>query len=201
MRWVDRLLENTTVYRCWQAPFAAAKLAPVLRANDMTAVESVLDVGCGPGTNTAQFSRMRRYLGVDINMAYTTFARRRYGRDFVVGDATSFAPAAGERFDFILLNSFLHHIDDAEASRTLDALARCLTPEGHVHIVDLVLPESRDLAWALCKLDRGRYPRRVGEWRSLLEKRYLQAHLELYTLGVQRLPLWNMLYFKGRPRP
>jgi hypothetical protein len=45
---VEKLLEKTVVYRLWQAPFAEAKLAPVLANNDITTARRVLDVGCGP---------------------------------------------------------------------------------------------------------------------------------------------------------
>jgi hypothetical protein len=42
MSLVDYLLEQTAVYRLWQAPFAAAKLAPMLAHNDIGSVRRVL---------------------------------------------------------------------------------------------------------------------------------------------------------------
>jgi trans-aconitate methyltransferase len=60
------LLEQTPVYSLWQAPFVTDKLAPVVSHNDIARVRRVLDVGCGPGTNT-DFFRNADYLGVDIN--------------------------------------------------------------------------------------------------------------------------------------
>jgi len=50
------LLERTSVYKLWQAPFAEQKFAPVLVHNDLDRVQRVLDVACGPGTNTHHFS-------------------------------------------------------------------------------------------------------------------------------------------------
>src|SRR5206468_6323559 len=88
MRLGAAALEHTLAYRLWQAPFADKKLAPLFAHQDLRSVRRVLDVGCGPGTNTRHFERTG-YLGVDINESYIADARRRYGRDFLVADVTS----------------------------------------------------------------------------------------------------------------
>jgi hypothetical protein len=44
------------VYRAWQAPFAGQKFVPVLAHNKMQGVRRMLDVACGPGTNTKFFA-------------------------------------------------------------------------------------------------------------------------------------------------
>jgi len=53
MKAYARVMENTLAYRVWQAPFAEKKLAPLYAHNDVARARRVLDVGCGPGTNTA----------------------------------------------------------------------------------------------------------------------------------------------------
>ena len=80
-------MENVSAYRIWQAPFAEKKLAPILRHNDLGAVRRVLDVGCGPGTNTRHFATSD-YLGVDLNEKYVEYARAKFGRTFVAADVT-----------------------------------------------------------------------------------------------------------------
>jgi trans-aconitate methyltransferase len=62
-------MENTLAYRLWQAPFRAEKFAPILAHNDMTRIRRVLDVGCGPGTNTQYFAH-GDYIGIDMNAKY-----------------------------------------------------------------------------------------------------------------------------------
>src|SRR5437762_11693130 len=98
---VSRVMENTLAYRVWQAPFAGRKLAPILRCGDIGRARRVLDVGCGPGTNTPRFAHAD-YVGIDVNAAYIESARRRHARQFVVADVTRYEVPAGERFDFIL---------------------------------------------------------------------------------------------------
>ncbi len=194
-----RVMENTLAYRLWQAPFAEQKLAPLFAHNDMRAVRRVLDVGCGPGTNTHHFASAD-YLGIDFNPAYIENARRRHGREFVVADVTKYEVAREERFDLILANSLFHHIDTASTSRILAHLATLLSDDGHVHVLDLVLPERPSVSRFLARADRGEYPRPLAEWRQLFTDAFEPVVFEAYPLGVGGVTLWNMVYFKGRAR-
>lgn len=194
-----RVMENTLAYRLWQAPFAEQKLAPLFAHNDLRAVRRVLDVGCGPGTNTHHFASAD-YLGIDFNPAYIENARRRHGREFVVADVTKYEVAREERFDLILANSLFHHIDTASTSRILAHLATLLSDDGHVHVLDLVLPERPSVSRFLARADRGEYPRPLAEWRQLFTDAFEPVVFEAYPLGVGGVTLWNMVYFKGRAR-
>ena len=78
-------LERTWVYRAWQAPFAGQKFVPVLVHNSMANVRRVMDVACGPGTNT-QFFNQADYLGIDLNESYIENARKRHRGKFAVAD-------------------------------------------------------------------------------------------------------------------
>ena len=195
----DRILESPIVYRAWQAPFAARKLEPVLRHNDMARVRRVLDLACGPGTNTPWFEGVD-YVGVDINPAYIATARARYGRTFITADITQYRHEDGESFDFILLNSFLHHLADDDVRRILAHAATLLSDDGHVHVLDLILPERPSLARALARADRGEHPRPLEAWRALLQEFFAPVLFEPYSLDVVGVPAWRMLYFKGKAR-
>jgi len=193
-----RVMEIPWVYRAWQAPFQERKLAPVLGHNDLGTVRRVLDVGCGPGTNAPHF-RGTDYLGLDINAEYVERARERYGMRFEVADATRWQ-VRGEAYDFILVNSFFHHVGDEEALRILEHLATLLTPDGRIHVLDLVLPDVPGPARLLARLDRGDHPRPLPAWRDLLGRWFEPDLFEPYDLGVGGLALWKMVYFRGRRR-
>ncbi len=195
----DRILSQPLSYRLWQAPFAESKFAPVLRHNDLARVSRVLDVGCGPGTNAHHFASSD-YVGIDLNRRYIEDARRRYGREFRVADATEFSVPEGERFDFILINSFLHHIPDDPVRELLANLRLALAPGGHIHVMELVLPARRNIGRALARLDRGDYARPLGQWRDLLSVSFEPVVFEPYRLGwawTEATTLWHMVYFKG----
>jgi SAM-dependent methyltransferase len=194
-----RLMENTLAYRVWQAPFAEQKLAPLYAHNDVARARRVLDVGCGPGTNTAHFAHAD-YLGIDFNPSYIESARQRYGREFVVADVTKYEVAPDQRFDLILANSLFHHIDTDSTRRILAHLATLLSDDGHVHVFDLVLPERPSVSRFLARADRGEHPRPLEEWRTLFSAAFEPVVFEPYPLGAAGMTLWNMVYFKGRAR-
>lgn len=192
------LLEQPVVYRTWQRPFVERKLAPILVAGDIERARRVLDVGCGPGTNAPHFSSTD-YLGIDINPKYIDDARRRSSGRFVVADVTQYSASHEGRFDFILLNSLLHHIDTVGVQRLLAHLSTLLTDDGHIHIIDLVLPPERfTIARTLARADRGDFPRPLSEWRQLFGEAFQTIAFHEYSVGAMGLPLWRLVYFKGR---
>src|SRR6202040_4264101 len=106
--------------------FAEKKLEPLRRHNDVSKVSRVLDVGCGPGTNARHFSHAD-YLGLDLNPAYVEYARRRYSNRCELADVTHYSAPSSEPFDFVLVNSLLHHIDAPNTRRLLAHLATLLS--------------------------------------------------------------------------
>jgi SAM-dependent methyltransferase len=197
MRLTDRIMENTHAYRLWQAPFQADKFAPILLHNDLSPVRRVLDVGCGPGINTEYF-RAVDYLGIDWNPEYIDFARKRHRRTFVVADVTTYTVEHTEKFDFILVNSFFHHIDLKSVQRVLRHLATLLTPDGHIHIVDLVLPLEPGIASLLARMDRGKFVRPIDHLSALVREVYEPVLIEPFDVGMLGATLWKFAYFKGR---
>jgi SAM-dependent methyltransferase len=192
------ILERTVVYRMWQAPFAEQKFAPVIANNDLRRVRRVLDVACGPGTNTHHFAHTG-YLGVDLNQRYIRDARRRHGRDFVAANVLDRDAVSSDQFDFVLVNSFLHHLDSAEAVNILSRLRELLTDDGHIHILELVLPHDRSLARLLARWDRGKFARPLPQWRAIFSDLFEPVLFFPYSIGMGAT-LWNMVYFKGRAR-
>jgi len=201
---LDAIMRQPLVYRLWMAPFAEKKFAPIAAHNDLSLVRRVLDVGCGPGTNATHFLSAE-YLGIDLNPQYVRDAQRRYGesdgrRRFLAADAAQFAAPPHQKFDFVLVNSFLHHVDDATARNILANLSKTLTEDGHVQILDLVLPERPSVAGFLARSDRGNFPRPLEKWRQIFSESFETLLFEPYDLGACGIPLWKMVYFKGKAR-
>jgi SAM-dependent methyltransferase len=199
MSLVEGALDHSAVYRLWQAPFAEQKFAPILANNDLGRVRRALDVGCGPATNTRHFLQAD-YLGIDFNKRYIESARRRHKRDFVLADVRNYRAAAGERFDFVLANSFLHHLNTDDVLSILSHLRSLLTDDGHIHALELVMPEERSIARQLARWDRGDFARPPEEWRAIFGQHFEPVLLEFYPLTMMGTTLWNMVYFKGRLR-
>jgi SAM-dependent methyltransferase len=199
MNWATAIIENAALYRLWQAPFANGKIEPIFRHNDMGKVRKVLDVGCGPGTNTQHFMGTD-YLGIDLNEHYIESARKLYKKEFVVADALLYSTECAQRFDFILVNSFLHHVDAPYALHLLSNLGRLLTEDGHIHALELVRSEQRDIAALLVRHDRGKHAQLLSDWLQIFSAVFDTAVFEPYTLNMFGIVLWNMVYFKGRAK-
>ena len=199
MKFYSGLLEIPLVYRAWMAPFVEKKLRPLYAHNDVKRARRVLDVGCGPGTNTPYFAGAD-YLGIDYNPSYIESARKRFGREFVVADVTKYEVPPDRRFDLILANSLFHHLESADTRRILAHLATLVADDGHLHVVDLVLPAERSIPRFLARADRGDFPRPLAEWREIFTESYEPVVFEQFPVGVGGLELWSMVYFKGRPR-
>ena len=196
---VVKLLERPRVYLAWQRPFVASKLGPVWQHNDRSRIRRVLDVGCGPGTNSAEFAGLE-YLGVDVNPAYIAHARRRHGEAFAVADVQSEPIPGRGTYDFVLVNSLLHHLEDEAVSSLLAGLHEYVSPDGHIHVIDLVLPELRGLPRMLARADRGRHARGIPGWRALLSEHFREVVFEPFAVPSRGPMLWSMVYFKGRPK-
>lgn len=192
-------MDSVHVYRAWQAPFAERKLRPVLDALKDRPVARVLDVGCGPGTNAAHFLNVD-YLGVDINPRYIEHATRRYGSRFRVEDVTQMKLETDGGFDCILVNSLLHHLSDHDVHTLLARLHGLLTPDGAIHILDLVMPLELSVARLLAEADRGRNARSLCVWRAMFAQSFVTRRFEPYALRMGRLTLWRMVYFEGGRR-
>lgn len=199
MNVLNYLLEQTAVYSLWQAPFAVAKLAPFFAHNNIARARRVLDVGCGPGTNTALFAHAE-YLGVDINSKYIAYARRKYKREFAVADVSSYDQSPADGYDLVLVNSFLHHLDTLDCSKILQRLATWLSADGYIHLLELVLPEDRSTSQFLARADRGKFVRPIGEWRKLFEDHLEIAVFEPYPMRLAGTTLWNMVYCKAKAK-
>jgi SAM-dependent methyltransferase len=193
---VDRLLEHPAVYAAWQAPFVSSKFAPVERRLRALPVRRVLDVGCGPGTNARRFAGAE-YVGVDINPRYLEIARATRPGTFVEADIATADLSSLGTFDTILVNSFLHHLDDDAVSRTLQQLPRLLDADGRAHMLELVLPPRPSMASIMARLDRGRYARPVQAWLAIFGRHFETVDAEPYRYGGG---LWSMIYFQGRAR-
>lgn len=193
------LLEQPFFFMLSQLPFTTQKFARILQHNDLSKVRSVLDVGCGPGTNAPRFAHAN-YLGIDINDRYIQLARNRYQRDFLVADVTTSQSIPVGSYDFILLNSFLHHVDTPSTLRILSSLNSFLTPDGHVHCIELVLSENPGIPRWLAAHDRGKFPRTLSTWRDLFEDKLQTVIFEPFPIRHLGVTIMDLVYFKGRKK-
>lgn len=192
---IRSILDNPALYRVWQLPFARQKLAPALADGVLLRARSVLDIGCGPGTNAAIFSRTPGYVGVDLSEKYIDYARRHFGGAFQVQDVRHWQPT-DRHFEAVLMNSLMHHLDDAGARSLLVTIPTMLENDGTVHIVDLVRADVGIPRW-LAQADRGKHARTAHEWCALVSEHLKIRGCREYSISIGGVALWRLVYLRA----
>jgi SAM-dependent methyltransferase len=143
----------------------------------------VLDCGSGTGEFAPLFDP-ERYLGVDIHPGYVAFAQRRHPHHrFAVADLSRWG-GDGRRFDLVLVNGVLHHLDDGDARAVLDTAVRQLAPGGSLLVIeDVRLPRAGLVTRLVHWLDYGRHIRDTAAWRALVGQVLPIERCETYTSG------------------
>lgn len=112
----------------------------ILEAADFAGARGlkVLEIGCGLGTDGAQFARAGAdYTGVDLTPASIELARKRFELfglpgEFHVADAEKL-DFADESFDLVYSHGVLHHTPDIEAA--IGEVHRVLKPGGQARVM------------------------------------------------------------------
>jgi malonyl-CoA O-methyltransferase len=103
-------------------------------------VDSILEIGCGTGKNTAFLAQIaRRVRALDFSPGMIEKAKEKVlakNVTFAMADITQPWPCDAEEFDLIVCNLVLEHIEDlshifAQAARTLSTGGRFLINELH----------------------------------------------------------------------
>src|SRR2546427_6149051 len=98
----------------------------------------VLEIGCGLGTDGAQFAKAGAdYTGVDLTEAAVQLARRRFELDglpgqFKTSDAENLS-FPDESFDLVYSHGVLHHTPDTQ--RAVSEINRVLRPSGRAIVM------------------------------------------------------------------
>ena len=101
-----------------------------LGAIESTPPFRILDLGCGPGRDTAYFHSLGHdVVGLDGAASFVEMARRLTGCDVLHQDFLALSLGA-RRFDGIFANASLFHVPTSELRRVLGELREALAPRG-----------------------------------------------------------------------
>jgi SAM-dependent methyltransferase len=192
----ESLLENPLVYGLWSKPLDAQKYVALRQILPNVEGLRVLDVGCGPATNTSWFDA-NGYFGIDYNPAYIELASKRFPeRSFAVQDAAAL-DLGGRQFDLVLVNSLLHHLTDDQGRSMLKSFTPALAPNGFVILNEpLIPPRGSWFKELMMKGDRGAFFRSYPQYLDLFAPAYAVAAEHPYDMRLLGLAGWSMMVFK-----
>jgi len=190
---VYRLLERPWLYRLSQsllAPGAEKSITYKIKGciAKLPSAQRILDVGCGP---SSWLWRVGVYpVGLDLSADYTKVFGR-HGEPVITGSAAAL-PFPDGCFDGVWSIGLLHHLTDNVARQAVIEMLRVCRPGGYLVIFDAVLPEpawKRPIAYALRKMDRGRYVRQQIHLTSLLsvDQPWTVERFEYASTGLELL--------------
>jgi len=145
----------------------------------------VLDAGCGNGIETGPYAGRLRVLGLDYQRDYAAHCARTYpDAAYAVADLARVPTAAG-RFDLIVMNQVIEHLDNpleviAELARTLALGGRLLVATPNYGAAGWPLVEATYHRWFASDFDAEEH--HVTHYRS----ETLRAHLAS-ALVVERV--------------
>ena len=199
-----RALSNASVYSGFRRIVVEAQRdALVMRRLAVQPGHRVLDIGCGTGDVLEHLPRSVAYVGIDSNTKYIRAAQERHGHRGMfhihqLGGRD--APELG-RFDRVLADGVIHHLDKTTAATLFALAADVLRPGGHLVTIDPCLVDGQGwLARRLLAADRGDYVRTHQDYLELARSLFGDVRGEVRG-DLLRLPYNHLLMECRRPTP
>ena len=203
---LDLIMRQPLIYRLWMAPFAEKKFCSHCCSQRHGADLPRSGRRLWPGTNAVHFSEAD-YLGIDLNPQYIRDAERRYSGSqrtpALPGSGRCHLRRSAQGNDSISFWSTAFFITwtiqpPAASSRTSSG---SLTDDGHVHIIELILPHSfGSPVPGPASTPCGKFPRPLEHWRRMFDEFFETVHFFPFDVGAFDFCLWKMVYFKGKRR-
>ena len=129
----------------------------------------ILDIGCG-AADILNFLPAVEYIGIDMNDNYIQSAIRKY-RDkglFLCKTIGKDTLNFNSKFDIIMANGVLHHLNDEEAIALYKLAAHCISSTGRVITIDPCFEANQSkLVKFIISQDRGKFVRTRDDFLKL----------------------------------
>lgn len=132
---------------------------------------AVLDIGCGTA-DILEYLPGVTYYGFDASPQYVEAATKQFGKraNIVCATVTEATLEGLPKFDLVLANGVLHHLNDVESAKLFSLAKSALKPGGRLVTIDgcYVNGQSK-MARFLISRDRGQNVRDERGYRALAE--------------------------------
>lgn len=194
---IKQILSIPQIYTLWQNIIGDYKLRKIYCRDYVKAKESdrILDIGCGPANMVDFLPQNINYVGFDDSNLYIENAKKKFPNaensenySFFC-QRVNFAQNFDEKFDIIMANAILHHIDDEEAEKLISFAKSNLKENGRLITLDGCYLEKQSFVkkWLL-KNDRGKFVRTKENYFNLFLKHFKEIKVSI------REDLYNIPY-------
>jgi 2-polyprenyl-3-methyl-5-hydroxy-6-metoxy-1,4-benzoquinol methylase len=180
VKMLKKILEFSWAYELAQNIIGARRLRRFY-INDIVRPSpgiSILDVGCGPGVMVPYLKGVK-YYGIDINPRYIEKAAKKYVSadvSFKCADVSEIGKLEGLKYDIVMMNGVLHHLDDPQADACMAAIKNLLKPGGRFTSFDGVYYGGISAAEKfVLDHDRGKFVRTPEQYASIIRKHLPEA--------------------------
>jgi len=190
---LKNILAIPQMYTLWQKSIGDYKLRKIYCREYIKAKEGdrILDIGCGPANMVEYLPKNIDYKGFDDSKFYIENAKKKFPQNnySFFCQRVNFAKDFGQKFDIIMANAILHHIDDEEAQKLLSFASRNLKPGGRLITHDgcFIDNQSKFKKWVL-ENDRGKFVRTKEGYFKLFSKHFDKINTTI------REDLYNLPY-------
>lgn len=190
---VKKILSIPLFYTLWQKFVGDYKLRKIYCRDYLKVKDDdrILDIGCGPANMVEYLPKDIDYVGFDDSNLYIEAAKKKFPQDnySFFQKRVNFAQNFEEKFDIIMANAILHHIDDDEAKNLISFAAANLKENGRFITHDGCFVENQSFIkkWLL-KNDRGQFVRTKEEYFKLFSKHFNNINISI------REDLYNIPY-------
>lgn len=172
---IKSILSIPQIYTLWQWIVGDYKLRKIYCRDYIKAKggDRIIDIGCGPANMVEYLPKDIDYVGFDDSKTYIENAKKKFPQSNYTFfcERVNFAKDFDEKFDIIMANAILHHLDDNEAEKLISFAAKNLKPGGRFLSLDgcFTQNQSKIKNWLL-KNDRGKFVRTKDEYFKLFSK-------------------------------
>ena len=198
---IKKILEIPEIYTIWQKIIGDYKLRKIYCHDFIRAKENdrVLDIGCGPANMVEYLPENVDYVGFDDSKKYIQSAKKKFPQQnySFFAKRVNFAQNFDEKFDIIMANAILHHIDDEEADKLISFAKENLKSGARFITLDGVFVQNQSVIkkWIL-KNDRGKFVRTKDEYFKLFSKHFDNIKITVRD-DLYNIP-YTIIIFEGK---
>lgn len=186
----QQIMARPLFYNMWSAFHFLPRFKQIQAEIVQGGSKTILDLGCGTGL-FKKYYPVCDYVGIDNNPLYIQYAKKNLGGMFILGDMLNPEQYLGDsRFDAVILNGVLHHLEDQSINTLTKKLGAYLNPDGSIIIVDHMYNDHLNaINRLLLKYDRGSFSRTKNSFEALFQDFSIKSYKE-FNIQAGPIVFW-----------